>query len=30
MSIQLKYLTCEKIKTKSIRCVPYLCDESKK
>ena len=30
MSIQLKYLTCEKIKTKSIRCIPYLCDDMSK
>ena len=27
MSIQLKYLTCEKLKINSIRCVPYLCDD---
>ena len=30
MSTQLKYLTCEKIKIKSIRCVPYLCDDMSK
>ena len=30
MSIQLKYLTCDKIKINSIRCVPYFCDDMSK